>query len=167
MNASFLLTALAAAAGTAPESPEPQLLDIDGTVFLMLGIFLVVAFVLTQWLWKPYLRVRELRVSRVEGYREEAARLEAEAAARLSRVEAQLAEARRTGSAERAHARAEAQAREHQIVAEAQAAAQQALAEARAQLDAAFAAEVAKLHDRALLLGREISEKVLGRPVTS
>src|SRR5688572_5592005 len=114
-------TFLVAVAQAAPQAPEQQLLDLDGTVFVMLGLFLVTAFVLNQWLWKPYLRVREERVTRVDGYRQEAARLEAEAQARLQRVEAQLAEARRVGSAERARARAEAQAREQAILAQAQA----------------------------------------------
>ena len=71
-------------AEVAPQSPEPQLLDVDGTAWVMFGVFLVVAFILTQWLWKPYIRVREERVARVDGYRQEADRLEKEAASRMS-----------------------------------------------------------------------------------
>jgi F-type H+-transporting ATPase subunit b len=167
MNSSQLYAALALASGPAPQSPEPQLLDVDGTVFVMLGLFLIVMYLLTRWLWRPYLRVKEERVTRVEGYRAEAARLEAEAASRLSRVEAELAEARRQGSAQRAAARTEAQLREQKMMAEAQAAAQAALAQARTRLEATIAAERAKLQTRAAVLGAEITEKVLGRPVTS
>lgn len=163
----FLNAIAAATAAGAPQSPDQQLLDIDGTAFVMLGLFLLTMFVLTQWLWKPYLRVREERVSRVDGYKVEAARLEKEAEQRLTRVEAQLAEARRDGAAERARTRTEAQAREQSIVAEAQAAAQRALVDARGKLDAAFAAERARLQDRARVLGNEIGEKVLGRGLTS
>ena len=54
----FLLTA-------APEAHEPQLIDIDHTVFVQLGIFLVLFLVLSKFLWKPYLRVRTERVARV------------------------------------------------------------------------------------------------------
>jgi F-type H+-transporting ATPase subunit b len=167
MSPSSLLAALVVAGGPAPQSPEPQLLDVDGTVFVMLGLFFIVMFVLTRWLWRPYLRVKEERVARVDGYRAEASRLESDAAERLARVEAELAEARRLGSAQRASARSEAHLREQKIVADAQAAAQQALAHARARLEAAFAAERDKLHTRASVLGAEITEKVLGRPVTS
>jgi F-type H+-transporting ATPase subunit b len=156
-----------ALAQVAPQSPEPQVLDVDGTAWLMLGLFLLVAFILTQWLWKPYIRVREERVSRVDGFRSEAERLEREAATRLARVEAQLAEARRSGSAERTRSRAEAQAHEARLSAEAQAAAQRALAEARAKVEAALATERARLQERASKLGREITERVLGRPVAS
>jgi F-type H+-transporting ATPase subunit b len=164
MSTDFFLSTLAE---VAPQSPEPQLLDVDGTVWAMFALFLITAFVLNQWLWKPYIRVREERVARVDGYRQEAERLEREAASRLARVEAQLAEARRAGSAERSRARNEAQAHEGRLVAEAQAAAQRALADARTRVEAAIAAERAKLHDRAAFLGREITEKVLGRSLVS
>jgi F-type H+-transporting ATPase subunit b len=162
MNLTSFISAVAQAA-TAPQAPDQQLMDIDATVFVQLGLFLLTMFLLTKLLWRPYLRVRQERTTRVEGYREEAARLEQEAAVRLTRVEAQLAEARRAGSLERAKARNEAQAREQKLVAEAQAAASRTLAEARSKLDAAFAAEASRLQERAATLGREIAEKVLGR----
>jgi len=167
MNTIPFLIALAEAGASAPQAAEQQLLDVDGTVLVMLGLFLVVVFVLTQALWKPYLRVRDQRVSRVDGYREEAARLEREAATRLARVEAQLAEARRTAASDRAKARAAAQDREQQIVAAAQADTVRKVADARAQLDKMFAAERARLDEGAKALGREITEKVLGRRVAS
>jgi F-type H+-transporting ATPase subunit b len=160
---SIVPLALAQAADVAPVAGEQQLLDIDGTVFLTLGIFLLTMLVLTQLLWKPYLRIREERVTRVAGYKDEAKRLEAEAAARLSKVEAELAEARRTGSHERARVRAEAVAREQEILARAHADAQKTVAEARARLEAALGAERNTLKARAEALGREAAAKVLGR----
>ena len=150
-----------------PQAGEQQLLDIDGTVFVMLGLFLLLAFILTQWLWKPYLRVREERVRRVEGAHAEAERLEADGADRLARIEAQLAEARKAGNAERAQVRALALAREQQIVTEAQAAAHKMLAEARTKLEATLTAERSKLQVTAAALGREIAEKALGRRLAS
>jgi F0F1-type ATP synthase membrane subunit b/b' len=167
MNPSQLLASLALAFEPAPQSAEPQLIDLDVTVFVMLGLFFVAMWVLTRFLWKPYLKVREERVTRVDGYRSEAGRLEAEAATRLKKVEAELAEARRRGSSQRNAARTEAQQHEQRIVAQAQASAQAALAQARTKLDAAYATERAKLQARAAVLGAEITEKVLGRPVTS
>jgi F-type H+-transporting ATPase subunit b len=164
-----LLEAAAAQAspGGAPMAADQQLLDIDATVFIMLALFVLTAFILTQWLWKPYLRVRDERVSRVEGARQQAEKLDAEAAERLAHVEAQLAEARKQAGSERARARSEAQAREQQLVAEAQAAAHRMLGEARAKLDAALAAERAGLQASAGRLGREIAEKALGRRLAS
>jgi F-type H+-transporting ATPase subunit b len=151
----------------APQSHEPQLIDLDGTIFVQLGIFLLAVVVLYRFLWKPYLRVRDERVTRVEGYRQEAARIDADAEARLARLEAELAEARRVGIGERASARAAALAHEHELLAQAQAAAQRAQAEARAQLAAALAAERATVQQKASELGRQAAKKILGREVSS
>ncbi|HET6149867.1 MAG TPA: ATP synthase F0 subunit B [Polyangia bacterium] len=151
----------------APQVHQPQLIDVDGTVFVQLGVFLALVLVLYRFLWKPYLRVRSERVSRIDGYRDEAARLQADADARLARLEAELAEARRVGAGERAVARAEALAREHTLMAEAQALAQKTLADARAQLEATVAAERAKLQQKAAELGRDAAKKILGREVAS
>jgi F-type H+-transporting ATPase subunit b len=160
-------TAVLVATAEAPRSPEPQLIDLDATIFVQLGIFLLLLLILSRLLWRPYLRVRAERTSRVEGYREEAAKLEAEAAARLARAEAELAEARRVGSGERVVARAEAQAREQTLLAEANAAAQRELAEARNRLEAAMAAERGKVDAQAAEAGLEAARRILGREVAA
>ena len=167
MTASSIYLTLAQASARAPEANEQQLLDVDGTLFLNLGLFLLAMFLLTKFLWRPYLAVREQRSSRVEGEKEAAKRLEVEAAARLARVEAELGEARRAGSAERARVRTDAQKREQEVLSRAQAAAQKTLAEARARVEAAMATERASLAARADVLGREAAEKVLGRRLAS
>jgi F-type H+-transporting ATPase subunit b len=122
---------------------------------------------LWQFLWKPYLRVRDERVSRVAGARDKTAQLEADTAARLSRIETALAEARRSGIAETGKLRLEAQAREQQIIAEAQEAARKMLAQARAQIEATLVTEKANLQRHTDLLARQIAEKALGRRLAS
>ena len=168
VNLSFSLPqATSALLASAPQAAEPQLLDIDGTVFIMLGIFLVLLLILWQFLWKPYLRVRDERVARTEGARAKAAELDAETATRLARIESELAEARRIGNAEMAKLRQEAQAKEQQIIVESQAAARTMLAEARSKLDASVATEKANLQMETGRLAREIAEKALGRRLAS
>jgi F-type H+-transporting ATPase subunit b len=154
-------------ATAAPQSHEPQLIDVDKTIFLQLGIFLLLLLVLGRFLWRPYLRVRTERVARVEGYREEAVKLEADAQQRLARADAQLAEARRVGAGERAVARAEAHAREQTLLAEANAAAQRKLADARARLDAAVDAQRKKLAAESPQVAAEVARKILGREVNA
>lgn len=168
MNSSFsLLQATSTVLASAPQAAEPQLLDLDGTVFIMLGIFLILLLVLWQFLWKPYLRVRDERVTRTEGTRAKASELENEAAARLARIEAALTEARKNGSAEMATLRQEAQAKEQQIIAASQEAARKMMTEARAKLDASVAQEKANLQTETGLLARQIAEKALGRRLAS
>jgi F-type H+-transporting ATPase subunit b len=161
MSAAYLLVA------TAPESHEPQLIDLDGTVFVQLGMFLLLMAILRQFLWKPYLKVKGERVTRVDGYREEATRLEAEAASRLAKAEAALAEARRVGASERAEARSVAQKRENELLAQANATAQKALADARARVNASLTAERAKLQQTANEVGAQAARKILGREVSA
>jgi len=162
-----LLQATTKTLGAAPRSEEAQLLDVDGTVFIMLGIFLVLLLILWQFLWKPYLRVRDERVARVEGARAKTAQLEADAATRLTHIETALAEARRSGIADMNKLRLAAQTREQQILAEAQEAAHKLLVEARAKLEAAVAAERVNLQTQTNLLARQIAEKTLGRRLSS
>jgi F-type H+-transporting ATPase subunit b len=149
----------------APQAHAPQLIDIDGTVLVQLGLFAVLGWVLTRLLWRPYLRVRTERVARVEGYRKDAARMQADAAARLASAELALAEARRVGSGDRAVARAEAHAREQTLIGEAQAEAQRALAAARVRLDAIVAAEKARLDAGARDIATQAAGRILGREV--
>jgi len=162
MSSAFVLLA-----AEAPESHEPQLIDLDGTAFIQLGLFLLLMAVLRQFLWKPYLKVRGERTTRVEGYREEASRLEAEAATRLAKAEAALSEARRVGAGERAEARAVAQRRENELLAQANAAAQKTLADARARVTATLEVERAKLQQAAGEVGLQAARKILGREVSA
>jgi F-type H+-transporting ATPase subunit b len=160
-------SALALLLQAAPQSHEPQLIDIDGTLFVQAAIFLVALLVLSRYLWKPYMRVRSERVARVEGYREEATRLDGDAQQRLARADAALAEARRVGAGERAVARSEAHAREQTLLAEATAAAQRKLAEARARLNATVEAERKKLTADSSQVAVEAARKILGREVST
>jgi F-type H+-transporting ATPase subunit b len=147
----------------APVSHEPQLIDLDQTVFIQLGIFLLLALVLWQFLWKPYLRVRGERVTRVEGYRQEALKMEADASERLAKAEIALNAARREGAGERAKSRAEAQAREAAVLSAANAEAQKTLAAARAGLEATVATERAKLDAQTREVAATAARRILGR----
>lgn len=157
---------LLADSAAAPQAHGPQLIDVDGTIFVQLALFGLLAVLLTKLLWKPYLRVRAERVTRVEGYRKDAVRMEADAETRLARAEAALTEARKLGSGERAVARAEAQAREQTLLAEAQAEAQRALAAARAKLDATVNAERVRLQAGARDIALGAAKRILGREVS-
>jgi F-type H+-transporting ATPase subunit b len=162
-----LLQAAATQLAAAPQAPDAQLLDIDGSVFIMLGIFLVLMLVLWVFLWKPYLRARDERVCRIDGARDQATKLDTDAAARLARIETALTEARRGGDADMAKLRIDAQASEQAIVSEAQNAGRAMLADARAKLDVMLAKERANLQAQTSLLGRQIAEKTLGRRLSS
>src|SRR5204863_407155 len=94
-------SALALVLQAAPQSHEPQLIDIDATLFIQLGIFLLALVVLSRFLWKPYMRVRTERVARAEAYREEATRPDPDAHQRLPRARAPRARRTRPASTSR------------------------------------------------------------------
>jgi F-type H+-transporting ATPase subunit b len=160
-SALFLLSTVA------PQSHEPQLIDLDGTAFVQFGLFLLLMLVLRQFLWRPYLKVLGERTTRVDGYKQDAARLDAEAAERLAKAEAALAEARRVGAGERVEARAAAHKREQEVLAAANATAQKTLADARARVTASLTAERAKLQQTAAEIGAQAARKILGREVSA
>jgi F-type H+-transporting ATPase subunit b len=150
----------------APHADEQQLLDLDGTIFLTVGLFLVFFLFLSQLLWKPYLKVKAERIRRVDGFRADAAKMEADSKVRFQKVEEGLAEARRLTAGELMSARAEARTRETTLMSEAQAKSQAALEEARKALATSMTAEKARLQGHAEKLGAQLATKVLGRSVS-
>jgi F0F1-type ATP synthase membrane subunit b/b' len=162
-----MISALLLLSAVAPQSHEPQLIDLDGTAFIQLGLFLALMLVLRQFLWRPYLKIQSERTTRVDGYKQDAVRLDAEAAARFAKAEAALAEVRRVGAGERVEARAVAHKREQELLAAANASAQKTLAEARARVSAALGVERAKLQQTATDVGTQAARKILGREVSA
>ena len=77
---------------------EHPMLDMDLTVLLMLGIFLIVWAAATKLLFKPYLKMRDERTAGVDGAREEATRMNAEADAQLVAYNEKLNTARAEAS---------------------------------------------------------------------
>ena len=156
MNA---MLALAAAA------TDPPIIDLDSTVFLQLLIFLIVAFVLSRFVFKPYLQVKAARSAGIEGARDEAKRLDEEAHARMADYDKSFAAARARAGGERAKLQGEAVARERAITDAARKATQEALDAARAKLAQDADATRKQLAPRTQEIARTIAKKILGREV--
>ena len=86
------------------------LIDIDGTVFVQFGLFLILLVVANKLLFQPYLQLRERRKAGIEGARAEAERMTASADAKLADYEKQLGAARSRANDEGRKVRAEAAA---------------------------------------------------------
>jgi F-type H+-transporting ATPase subunit b len=144
---------------------EPPLIDIDGTLYLQLGLFLVLVFVLTQFLFKPYLALRAERDAAIAGVTEEARRLDGDAQARIAEYEGHLAQARAKGTEERARIRAEGAARERDTVEKARVETARRVAEARADVARRGEEARATLVREADDIGRRLASRLLGREV--
>lgn len=141
------------------------LIDIDGTVFVQFGLFLVMYVIANKMLFQPYLALRERRRAGIDGARAEAERMTAEADAKLADYEKQLAIARQKGNEEGRKLRTEAVTHEREVTEKARAAAQKAIDEAGAKMRTEVEEARAKLMPEATVIAQKMASKLLGREV--
>jgi F-type H+-transporting ATPase subunit b len=141
------------------------LIDIDLTVFVQFGLFLLLLLVSNKLLFQPYLRLRERRKDGIDGARAEAERMTAQADAKLADYEKQLAAARSRANEEGRKVRSEAAANEKDVTDRARAQAQKAIDEATAKMRQETEAARLQLLPQANTLARQIASKLLGREV--
>ncbi|TMQ18819.1 MAG: ATP synthase F0 subunit B [Deltaproteobacteria bacterium] len=141
------------------------LIDLDLTVVVQFALFLVLFFVANRLLFQPYLQLRERRKAGIEGAREEAERMTAEADAKLAEYDRRLAGARDRANEEGRKIRLEAARHEREVTDQARAATQKAIDEAHAEMRRETDAARAQLMPQADALARAISAKLLGREV--
>jgi F0F1-type ATP synthase membrane subunit b/b' len=147
------------------EEATPPLIDFDWTVAVQFALFLAMFLILSRYLWKPYFKVRDGRHAEIEGAREQAQTLAAEARRLVADFDARFGAAKQRGAEERARLRAEAAAHERQAVGTARQEADRKVKEERVKVIASAAAARATLENEATALGNQIVEKILGRKV--
>jgi len=141
------------------------LIDVDLTVVVQFVLFLVLFAVANRLLFQPYLQLRERRRAGIEGAREEAERMTAQADAKLADYEKQIAMARDRANEEGRKVRLAAAAHEREVTDQARATAQKAIDEAQATVRRETEAARGQLMPQADALARAISSKLLGREV--
>src|SRR5881392_658332 len=102
------------------------LIDIDLTVFVQFGLFLLLLIISNKLLFQPYLQLRERRKAGIDGARAEADQMTATASAKEADYEKQLAAARNRANEEGRKVRAEAAAHEKDVTDKARAETQKA-----------------------------------------
>jgi F-type H+-transporting ATPase subunit b len=141
------------------------LIDIDGTVFVQFALYLVLALLANALLFKPYLKLRERRRAGIDGARDEAAQMTAQADAKLADYEKQLAQARNQANEEARKVRIEAAAHEREVTDKARADAQKAIEVAASSMRAETESARAQLMPQADAIARQVANKLLGREV--
>src|SRR5258708_1090589 len=114
----------------------PPLIDIDLTVFVQFGLFLILFVVANKFMFQPYLALRTRRKEGIEGARAEAERMSAQADAKLADYEKQLSQARSRANEEGRKVRLEAAAHEKSVTDTSRAESQKVLDETTAKLRA-------------------------------
>ena len=156
-----MLTVLLAAAA----EKAPPLIDIDATVFIQFGIFVVMAIVLYSLVFKPYFAVQDLRGKRIQGARTEAGEMQNRAQAMMSDYEAKVLRAKQKGAEQRLGLRAEGQNVEREVLAEARAVGQKALKESRERSEKQRTEARTQLLAESQSIAQQIASRILGRQV--
>jgi F-type H+-transporting ATPase subunit b len=141
--------------------------DLDLTLFVQLGFFLVLLFVLKPTLFDPMMRLFEERESRIEGKRNDATKEDERSAKALAKYESILAKAQVAGATERDAIRAEGLKREVELMTKVRAEVAATLEQGRSEIAREAKAARAELHAEARALGRDAASRVLGREVSS
>ena len=149
----------------AQEEAPPPLIDVDGTLLLQFVLFLIMLIVLSRFLFKPYLKVRDERAKGIEGAKHEAHDMEHRADKIVADYDARLTRTKQRGAEERARLRSEAAAFERQVLGAARDEAGKALEEARAQITKQATAAKAQLEAQSAALAKQMAKKILGREV--
>ena len=141
--------------------------DLDLTLFVQLGFFLVLLFVLKPTLFDPMMRLFEEREKRIDGTRHQATKEDERSAKALAKYETILATARDAGSAERDTIRAEGMKREAALMSQVRGEVAATLERGRAEIAQEAKTAREQLRVEARTLGREAASRVLGREVQS
>ena len=142
------------------------LIDIDYTVLIQFGLFLLLFVVANKFMFQPYLVLRTRRKDGIDGARAEAERLAGQADAKLADYEKHLTAARARANDEGRKVRAEAAAHEKSVTDASRAEAQKAIDEAATRMKTEAEAARLQLLPQANTLARQIASKLLGREVS-
>jgi len=140
--------------------------DLDLSLFVELGFFLVLLLVLKPALFDPMMRLFEEREKRIEGTRHKATKVDEKSAKALAKAQAIVGKGRDAGAAERDALRAEGTKREAELMSQVRAEAAATLERGRAEIGAEAKTARTQLTADASSLGRDMAARVLGREVS-
>ena len=139
------------------------MIDINGSLFIQVGLFIFLMIVLNQIFFKPFLRFLEERQAKIEGDEKEAVRLQGEAERRRLQFEEGLNKGQLQALGEKGSI-VDAGSREGKsFVDKAQQEVDQELPRIKAQIGQESRQVAADLERRQGQMAKEIAEKLLGR----
>ncbi|MDB5213044.1 MAG: synthase sector subunit b [Myxococcaceae bacterium] len=141
--------------------------DADLSLFVQLGFFVVLLFILKPTLFDPMMKLFEEREKRIEGTRNQATKTDIKSAKAKAKADAIVAKGREAGAAERETLRAEGIKREVELMTLVRAETAQTLERGRAETGSEADAARKQLRLDAHALGRDMAARVLGREVAS
>ena len=141
--------------------------DADLSLFVQLGLFVVLLVILKPTLFDPMMKLFEAREQRIEGTRNLATKTDIKSAKSKAKADAIVSKGREAGATEREALRAEGLKREAELMNGVRAETAQTLERGRAATGSEADAARKQLRLDAHSLGRDMAARVLGREVAS
>jgi F-type H+-transporting ATPase subunit b len=142
-----------------------SIIDLDGTVFVQLGMFFVAFLVLHALVFKPMIALLEAREQAIDGAKDEAKHLEQEVKDKQAMFEAELRKVRGTAGEERERLRAEGLELERKLLETVRSETTTLVRQASERLQIEAKRVRGELSQSQPELAREIASKVIGREV--
>jgi len=144
---------------------EGSIIDLDGTIWIQLGLFAVAFFVFKPLIFRPMVALFEARENAIEGAKLEALRLQDEASAESEEFEDEMRRLRLQAGEERDRLRAEGKRLERTVLDRVREETDKQLAEADAKLKTEAAQLRVEIDQSIPLLAKQIASKMLNRQV--
>jgi len=144
---------------------EGSIIDIDGTIFVQLAIFVIAFLLFRPLIFKPMVAVFEAREQATHGAKLEAQRLQDEAAAESEEFDEEMRRVRLQAGEERDHLRNEGKKLERAVLDKVRDETNKQLADADARLAIEAARLRAELQRDVPMLAQDIAKKFLHREV--
>jgi len=144
---------------------EGSIIDLDGTIWIQLGLFAVAFFVFKPLIFRPMVALFEARENAIEGAKLEALRLQDEASAESEEFEDEMRRLRLQAGEERDRLRAEGKRLERTVLDGVREETDKQLAEADAKLKTEAAHLRAEIDQSIPPLAKQIASKMLNREV--
>lgn len=139
--------------------------DFDKTLFVQVGLFVVLWLVLKPLLFDPMLKLFEEREKKIEGTIADARKIDFQSAEAKATYDEALTKARAEGALERDRLRAEGLKKESELLTVARAASHKQLEAGRTRSQQELESARAELSKDRQSLARDVASRVLGREV--
>ncbi len=142
-----------------------SIIDLDGTIFVQLGLFFAAYIVLYFFVFRPRVALFEAREQAIDGAKEDAQRLQREARDAGKTFDQEMAQVRQQASEERERLRQEGAKLERNVLESVRAETQRKLGEAEATLAQEAVRLRSELKTSVPALANQIASKLLEREV--
>jgi F-type H+-transporting ATPase subunit b len=144
---------------------EGSIIDLDGTIWIQLGLFAVAFLVFRPLIFRPMIALFEAREAAIEGSKLEALRLQDEASAESEEFDVEMRRLRLQAGEERDRLRAEGKRLERTVLERVREETDKLLSEADAKLKAEAVKLRSEIDQSIPALAKQIASKMLNREV--